>query len=181
MSPWFPSPPPVTDAELLKASAAGDDASFALLYRRNAGLIKGRLRRRCGDPELIDEVLQDTFLAVWRSAHRWNGSGEVQAWIWGIAVRRLADALRSHLGRPDLLPPVVEDRPSAEEELLRDVRYGDVGQALSRLAPDLQLVLRVTVEQQLTTREAAELLGIPQGTVKTRMMRARAVLRHSLT
>lgn len=60
------------------------------------------------------------------------------------------------------------------------MRYTDVGQALSRLTPDLQRVVRVTIQQQFTTRETAALPGIPQCTVKTGMMRARAVLRHSL-
>ena len=169
-----------TDADLLRSSALGNDDAFTQLYHRYSGLIQSRLHRRCCDQAVVEDVLQDTFLAVWRSAGRWNGSGEVPAWIWGIASRRLADALRAQLHRPEFLLSAEDELPSAEEELLRDVQYGDVGQALSELAPDLRLVVRVTVEQQLTTREAAQALGIPQGTVKTRMMRARSRLQNAL-
>ncbi len=168
------------DGKLLGAAAAGDSDSFEELYRRHAPMIRGRIRRRCGDPELAEEVVQDTFLAVWRGAHRWDGRGEVRAWIWGIAVRRLADALRMRLSRRD--PPLSPEgvMPSAEEELLRELQYGDLGKAMSLLSPDLQLVVHATIVHQLTTREAASALGIPAGTVKTRMMRARVKLRQVL-
>ncbi|MGI8692861.1 MAG: RNA polymerase sigma factor [Geodermatophilaceae bacterium] len=169
-----------TDAQLLQGAAAGDANAFDAVYRRHAAVIRGRLRRRCADPELVEEVLQDTFLAVWRGAAGWNGSGEVQAWIWGIAVHRLAGALRARLGRP--CPEITPDlpAPSAEDEVLRDVQYGDVWAAVSTLTPELRQVVRATILLQLTTHETAGLLGIPQGTVKTRMMRARQRLRQHI-
>jgi RNA polymerase sigma-70 factor (ECF subfamily) len=70
--------------------------------------------------------------------------------------------------------------PSAEERVLAGLEYGDVGAALDRLSPELRAVLRATVIDGLTTREAAQLLGIPEGTVKTRAMRARKELREAL-
>jgi RNA polymerase sigma-70 factor (ECF subfamily) len=69
---------------------------------------------------------------------------------------------------------------SAEEHVLLAVQYGDVGAALASLSPELRAVVQATVLDGLTTREAAQLLGIPPGTVKTRMMRARAALRERL-
>lgn len=180
-SPWLDDRcQAAADGQLVEAAAAGDNDSFEELYRRHAALIRARLRRRCGDVELAEEVLQDTFLAVWRGAHRWNGSGDVKAWIWGIAVRRLASALRARLSRPNLPPAAELAMPSAEDELLREVQYGDLGKAMGLLAPDLQLVIQATILHQLTTREAASVLGIPAGTVKTRMMRARTKLRQAL-
>ena len=65
--------------------------------------------------------------------------------------------------------------------MLLAVQYGDVGAALASLSPELRAVVQATVLDGLTTREAARLLGIPAGTVKTRMMRARAQLRQRLT
>jgi len=70
---------------------------------------------------------------------------------------------------------------SAEERVLLGVQYGDLGAALDRLSPELRAVVQATVLDGLTTREAARLLGIPSGTVKTRMMRAKAQLREALT
>jgi RNA polymerase sigma-70 factor (ECF subfamily) len=69
---------------------------------------------------------------------------------------------------------------SAEERVLLGVEYGDLAGALDRLSPELRAVVDATVLDGLTTREASRLLGIPQGTVKTRMKRARTLLREEL-
>jgi RNA polymerase sigma-70 factor (ECF subfamily) len=69
---------------------------------------------------------------------------------------------------------------SAEDEVLLGGEYGDIGAALERLPPELFAVVRATVVDGLTCKEAARLLGIPTGTVKTRMMRARMILRRDL-
>lgn len=70
--------------------------------------------------------------------------------------------------------------PSAEERVLLGVEYGGLGAALQRLSPELRAVVQATVPDGLTNREAAELLGIPHGTVKNRLHRARAQLRAEL-
>ncbi|HEY6567943.1 MAG TPA: sigma-70 family RNA polymerase sigma factor, partial [Actinomycetota bacterium] len=69
---------------------------------------------------------------------------------------------------------------SAEDEVLIGVEHGDLGAALGRLSPELRAVVQATVLDGLTTKEAAMLLGIPQGTVKTRAARARRELREAL-
>ncbi|MGQ0804367.1 MAG: RNA polymerase sigma factor [Actinomycetota bacterium] len=173
--------PPLGDAELVAQVAAGDRPALAELYRRHAGWLTMRLNRRCGDGELVDTAVQDTFVAVWRGARRYQARGEVGAWIWGIGVRRLIDQLRKHGGRPVAVDePPADAAPSAEDSVLRDLGYGDVGDAFRRLSPELQQVLEAVVLDGLSTKEAGTLLGIPQGTVKTRLMRARADLREEL-
>ena len=82
------------DDALLQAVADGDRQALEALYRRHAPWLVLRLSRRCADPGLVEEVVQDTFVAVWRGAGRYRGSGEVPAWIWGIGIRRLIDRLR---------------------------------------------------------------------------------------
>ena len=169
------------DAGLLRAVADGDRTALAELYAEHAPWLVLRLSRRCNDPGLVDEVVQDTFVAVWRSAGTWDGRGQVAAWIWGIGVRRLVDGLRRRPARTALLR---EDHAglalSAEEQVLLGVEHGDLAGALGRLSPELRAVVQATVLDGLTTREAGRLLGIPAGTVKTRMMRARAALREEL-
>lgn len=170
-----------SDRELLMLVADGSSAALETLYRSHAPWLTARLSRRCADPHVVDEVLQDTFVAVWKSAGRYTGAGEPAAWIWGIAVRRLIDALRRKppaaypIEEPDLTP--VE---SAEDRVLLGVEHGDLAGALSRLSPELRSVVQATVLDGLTTREAGQLLGLRQGTVKTRMMRARKELRKEL-
>jgi RNA polymerase sigma-70 factor (ECF subfamily) len=172
-----------TDGELLLAVADGSSGALELLYRRHAAWLTLRLSRRCADPAVVDEVLQDTFVAAWKGAGRYSGDAEVGAWLWGIAVRRLVDAFRK---RPPLAYPLDDAATSrhvvqsAEERVLLGVEHGDLAGALSRLSPELRAVVQATVLDGLTTREAGKLLGIPAGTVKTRMMRARRALREEL-
>jgi RNA polymerase sigma-70 factor (ECF subfamily) len=172
---------PVNDAELLRRVADGDRRALETLYGRHAGWLLVRLGRRCADPGIVDEVVQDTFVAVWRSAAKYRGRGEVAAWIWGIGVRRLVDAVRRVPNALVLADPPERDLElSAEERVLLGVQYGDLAGALDRLSPELRAVVQSTVLDGLTTAEAGRLLGIPQGTVKTRMKRAREVLREEL-
>ncbi|MFJ3820220.1 RNA polymerase sigma factor [Streptomyces nodosus] len=178
-----------TDAALLRAVGDGDSAAMAVLYDRHAGWLHRRLTRRCADPEMVREVLQDTFVTVWRSAGSHRGQ-EAGGWLWTIAARRLVDARRAQerTARIETAPmeavraehePAVA-APSAEERALTALEFGDVGTALDRISPELREVLRATVVDGLTTRETARLLGIPEGTVKTRARRARAELRAAL-
>lgn len=174
---------PRSDGELLAAVADGSTAALEVLYHRHAAWLTVRLGRRCADSSVVDEILQDTFVAAWKGAGRYSGRGEVAAWLWGIAIRRLVDALRR---RPplehslDLYGAELGALESAEDRVLLGVEHGDLAGALNRLSPELRAVVEATVLDGLTTREAGRLLGLPAGTVKTRMMRARRELRKEL-
>ncbi len=167
----------VSDEELVAAVADGDRDALRVLYDRHAPWLTLRLTRRSSDPDLVDDAVQDTFLAVWRQAARYDRRGEVAAWIWGIGIRRLIDLLRRRPRRELVLLHREEAEPSAEDQVLLGVQHGDLAGALNRLSPELRAVVQATVLDGLTTKEASRLLGIPSGTVKTRMMRARAHLR----
>jgi RNA polymerase sigma-70 factor, ECF subfamily len=168
------------DRQLLVAVGDGDRDAFRILYDRHAPWLVARLSRRCADHGTVDEVLQDTFLAVWRGAGRYRGQGEVAAWMWGIAIRRLIDHLRRRRTPVAVPQEETDGAGSAEDRVLAGVEHGDLAGALHRLSPELRAVVQATVLDGLTTREAARLLGIPAGTVKTRMWRARAHLREAL-
>jgi RNA polymerase sigma-70 factor, ECF subfamily len=167
------------DDTLLAAVATGDREALAELYRRHAPWLVLRLSRRCADPGIVEEVVQDTFVAVWRGAARYRASGEVPAWIWGIGIRRLISRLRQRSG-PIPRMHAHDTLVSAEDEVLTSVEHGDLGAALGRLSPELRAVVQATVLDGLTTKEAAVLLGIPRGTVKSRAARARRELREAL-
>ncbi|HMQ25277.1 MAG TPA: RNA polymerase sigma factor [Acidimicrobiales bacterium] len=171
-----------TDADLLAAVRDGDRAALEVLYRRHAPWLTLRLSHRCGDADVVDEALQDTFVTVWRKAGSWTGEGDVGAWIWGVAIRTLMARLRP---RAPLTARLAGRRSepiaSAEDLVLTHLQHGELGPALDGLSPELRAVVQATVLDGLTTREAARLLGLPPGTVKTRMRRAREELRAALT
>ena len=173
-----------SDIDLVAAMSERDEGALRLLYERHAGWISSRLRRRCADREVVVDVLQDTFVSAWDGAARFRADGEVAAWLWGIAIHRLISRLRTRSGRAPGLGPALLTHDavdeSAEEQVLVAIEYSDVGSALARISPELRVVLQATALDGLTTREAAQLLGIPQGTVKTRLVRARASMREEL-
>jgi len=171
------------DVALLRSVAGGDEEALAALYDRHAGWLTVRLTRRCARPDVVDHAVQDTFLAVWRDANAYRGDGDVAAFLWGIGIRRLIDAIRRDSGtkrwRPwrSTEPEVVV---SAENQVLVGIEHGHLGQALAELSPELRAALQATVLDGLTCAEAAILLGVAEGTVKSRCHRARAALRTAL-
>lgn len=163
--------------------ADGDRGAFRELHDRHHAWLTSRMARRCADGDAVAEAVQDTFVAIWKSASKWDGRGEPAAWMWGIAIRRLIGVLRTRQRWSRVRRPAggqSDVMVAAEDQVLLGVEHGDLAGALSRLSPELRLVVQATVLDGLSTREAARLLQIPQGTVKTRMMRARAELRGAL-
>jgi RNA polymerase sigma-70 factor, ECF subfamily len=172
------------DAALLRAVARGDEGSLAALYDRHAGWLTVRMTRRCALPDVVDHAVQDTFLALWRGAGAYRGGGDVAAFIWGIGIRRLIDTIRRETGARRRLPWHAA-RPevvvSAEDQVLAGIEHGRLGQALAGLSPELRGAIEATVLDGLTCAEAAVLLGVAEGTVKSRCHRARVALRAALT
>ncbi len=170
---------PLSDETLLAGVAGRDMGAFRALYERHAGWLAIRLARRCNDRDLVADAVQDTFIAVWQRPQGFRGDGDVAAWLWGIAIRRLVSRLRQ---RTDIAA-VFEKAgaaPAAEDQVLLSVEYGDIGQALARLSPEMRAVIQAVVLDGLTAREAAQLLNVPVSSVKTRLYRAKAHLRVAL-
>ncbi len=169
------------DNELLAAIADADREAFDELYDRHFSWLHLRLTRRCADPALVEEAIQDTFLTVWKKARSYRGGGDVGAWVWGIGIRQLLNRMRRRKTPAWHLLVQSERLVSAEDTVLLGTEHGDLAGALDRLSPELRAVVQATVVDGLTMREASEVLGVPSGTVKTRMMRARQQLREALT
>lgn len=171
------------DVSLLRAVARGDEDALAALYDRHAGWLTVRLTRRCAQPDVVDHAVQDTFLAIWREAGSYRGRGDVAAFVWGIGIRRLIDLIRREGGSRHLLAWRAE-RPqvviSAEDQVLAGIEHGRLGRALADLTPELRAAIEATVLDGLTCAEAAVLLGVAEGTVKSRCHRARQALRGAL-
>lgn len=175
-----------TDADLLRRIARGDQAAFDEFYARTSPWLAVRLGRRCRDHDLVAEVVQDTYLTVWRAAGAFvevGAGGGALGWLWTIAARRLVDALRrqEREARPVPVAGGQTVAPAAEDEALRASLDEAMVDALRQLAPELRQVMQAMVLDGLSVRETSILLGIPEGTVKTRARRARIALREALS
>jgi RNA polymerase sigma-70 factor (ECF subfamily) len=170
---------PRSDETLLVDVAERDIGAFRVLYERHAGWLALRLARRCNDRELVADAVQDTFVAVWQKPRGFRGDGDIAAWLWGIAIRRLVSRLRR---RTDVAAvfECTATTLAAEDQVLLSVEYGDLGTALARLSPEMRAVIQAVVLDGLSAKEAAQLLHVPVSSVKTRLYRAKAQLRATL-
>ncbi|MBY8872242.1 RNA polymerase sigma factor [Micromonospora sp. PLK6-60] len=174
--------------ELVRRTAAGDRRAFDELYRRTSPWLLSRLRRRCADDDLVADVMQETYLAVWRAAGSFAGSGpdtsgSAVGWLWTIAAHRLVDAFRRRARRQEMpVVPLAETvAPAAEDEALSGRVGHELEQALLVLPPEARQVLRAMVLDGFSVRETSLLLGVPESTVKSRARRARIALREALS
>jgi RNA polymerase sigma factor (sigma-70 family) len=171
--------------DLVRRSAAGDRRAFDELYRLTSPWLLARLRRRCADDDLVADVMQETYLAVWRAAGSFAGSatsGSAVGWLWTIAANRLVDAFRRR-GRQGQMPAVAAAEtvaPAAEDEVMAGQVGHELEHALLELPPEARQVLRAMVLDGLSVRETSLLLGVPENTVKSRARRARIALREAL-
>jgi RNA polymerase sigma-70 factor, ECF subfamily len=161
------------DDELIAALAAGDDTALRELFMRHASWLAARLRAALSPPD-VEDVLQETFLAVWKGAGGYQPRGTPQAWMWVIARNQAALLLRR---RGPVTAPLEEtphaDLDPAEAAIVR----ADITAALS--GPEGRMLRLMYVEDR-PVAEVAALLGVPAGTVKSRAHRARRMLRDVL-
>ncbi len=171
------------DDELIAAVAGGDDVALRELFLRHAPWLAARLRIMLPVPD-VEDVLQETFLAVWRGAGGYRPGGTGGGWLWGIARRQAALWLRSH-GR---VVPLIHALAQAEslgagdpaEAALARVDLATAVEALGPAGGPEREVWRLLYVEDRPVAEVAELMGVPVGTVKSRAYRARRLLRAAL-
>jgi RNA polymerase sigma-70 factor (ECF subfamily) len=169
------------DNSLLRAIATGDDLALRQLFEGHAPWLAARLRRSMR-PDAVEDVLQETFIAVWKSARSFKGEGEVGAWLWGIARRQAAMWHRKH-GRTEAETELSLDMPGTEDVAITASSRTDLERALTVLGPEgneHREMVRLLWQEGHSVAEVALRLGIPEGTVKSRAYRARHLLRAAL-
>jgi RNA polymerase sigma-70 factor, ECF subfamily len=165
-----------TDADLIAAHCAGDPDAFGELFRRHRDRMWAVALRTCGDRELAADAVQDGFFAAFRRADSFRGDAAVTTWLHRIVVNACLDRLRRR--RPTAPLPEYETLELADR---RDEHGStesalDVRAALARLPEGQRLALVLVDMHGLGVAEAAEILGVAEGTVKSRCARGRAAL-----
>jgi RNA polymerase sigma-70 factor, ECF subfamily len=165
--------PPNDDAALLRRVAEGDSRALRHLYEDHAGWIAGRLRQKL-PAHAVEDVVQETFLAVWRGAAGFRGSGDVGGWIWGIARLRMARWYRDRGQEPvGMIEEWVPDTGNLAGEAVDRM---DLDRAFAQLGgPDHEdrLLAEAYFREDRPVKEVADRFGIPAGTVKSRLFRIR--------
>ena len=158
------------DDELIAALAAGDETALRELFMRHAPWLAGRLRAALPLAD-VEDVLQETFLAVWKGASGYRPRGTPQAWMWVIARNQAALLLR----RRGPVTASLEEIPHADlDPAEAAIVRAEITAALD--GPEGR-VLRLMYVEDRPVAEVAALLGVPAGTVKSRAHRARRMLR----
>lgn len=170
------------NAELLQRIAAGGDAgAFAELFRAYVPRLKSYMMRQGADATTAEELAQETLMTVWRKARLYSGEkGSPTTWIFTIARNLRIDRLRREVVW-QALPEGHDETPSddiaADESIDLDERSRRVRSALAELPPDQHEVVVLAFVEGLSHNEIAARLGLPLGTVKSRMRLAYGKMR----
>jgi RNA polymerase sigma-70 factor (ECF subfamily) len=191
------------DAGLVRDVAAGSQDALAALFDRHAAAVLAVATRLTPDRQVAEEVVQETFLALWNRAELYNpAAGSLAAWLHTIARNRTVDRLRAAGRRPSLVPLAsltVEDEPEGtaldriaalrpraggtadpERELDTAELRATLREALSGMPENERAVIVLAYQEDLSQAQIARRLGLPIGTVKTRTRRALHRLRSVL-
>ena len=166
----------VADRELLSAHCAGDPDSFGELFRRHRDQMWALALRTTHDPELAADAVQEAFISAFRGADSFRGEAAVTTWLHRIVVNSCLDRLRRikpvvHLLDADL--SVLADTRDHHHSV--DVRI-DIRAALERLPEGQRMALILVDMHGLKIAEAAGILNVAEGTVKSRCARGRAAM-----
>lgn len=177
--------PEPTDPELMRDLAAGGLGALGVLYDRYHDNVRQFLRRAASDPADVEDLLHETFLAVPRTAHAYDGRPRAGAFLIGIAAH-LVRRRRRFLHRwSEVLHEIAEtyaEIVSTPEQLAQLTEDMDaIDRALARLSEKKRLVYLMIEREGMSGEEVARALGIPIGTVWTRLHHARAALEVSLS
>jgi RNA polymerase sigma-70 factor, ECF subfamily len=161
------------DAALLRAHAAGDPDAFGEIVRRHRDRLWAVALRTVGDREEAADALQDALLSAYKAADRFRGDSAVTTWLHRIVVNACLDRLRRRQSRPTVPLPETDVTPAPASD--RDTALV-VREALATLPAEQRAALVLVDIQGYAVAEAAEILGVAEGTIKSRCARGRARL-----
>ena len=158
---------------LQRVAERGDAEAFAQLFQTFAPRVKSYMMRQGADAATAEELAQETLLTVWRKASLYSSDkGTAATWIFTIARNLRIDRLRREVpwqGLPEGHDETPSDEPLPDEQVSEQERQKRIRAALSRLPEDQHEVVQLSFIEGLSHSEIAERLGLPLGTVKSRM------------
>jgi RNA polymerase sigma-70 factor (ECF subfamily) len=173
-------PRPSSDPDLVAAAAAGDEQAFATLVRTHADAVYGHALRFFGDPQTAEDAAQEVFVKVYRTIGSFDGRAKFSTWLYRVTRNVCLDMTRAGRRTPAPVDPVTLE-PLSVADFADDVVLGRaLSSAIAALAPEDREALGAVSIFGLSYADAASELGVPVGTVKSRVFRARRMLAATL-
>jgi RNA polymerase sigma-70 factor (ECF subfamily) len=177
-----------TDVELMEAARAGDEKALDEILARHEHQVYRFGLRMCGSEEDAKEVLQETLLAAFRGIHSFRGEAELSTWLYQVARTYCSRLRRRRAGAPQEFQPLdspavdaVPSERSTPDEISHAKQIGEMLQAaISAMPENLREVIILRDVEGLSAEEAARVVGIEVGALKSRLHRARLLLREHL-
>jgi RNA polymerase sigma-70 factor (ECF subfamily) len=167
---------PRDDHALLAAHVAGDGDAFGVLVQRHRSRLWAVAVRTLRDPEDAADALQDALISAYRGAASFRGDSAVTTWLHRVVVNACLDRLRRAKARPTVPLPEHHDPVATRDEHAGTEARLDVMGALAQLPETHRAAIVLVDLQELSVAEAAQVLGVAEGTVKSRCSRGRAML-----
>lgn len=160
--------------------ASADDALIRTLYNEHGRALLAYASRLTGDRAMAEDVVQETLLRAWKHPEVLvNGKGSVRGWLLTVARNLVTDRVRARAARPAEVPEIPEKPPVQSDHADEVVNSMTVLAAMDQLSPEHRTVLLEIYFRGLSVAEAAEALGLPPGTVKSRSYYALRALREA--
>lgn len=174
----------LTDEQLMARAKAGNDAAFEELYHRYARRLKGFFFLQLGgDEELAADATHDVFLRAYEARNRYQEGKNVSTWLFTIAYNICRNHYRSNAYETQL-SATLDAEPISDEQIevqLDAAALDDaLAQVLSELPPPLHQLFSLHYQEELTIPQVAEIVGIPEGTVKSRLHKTMNIIRKKL-
>ncbi|MBN1193077.1 MAG: RNA polymerase sigma factor [Coriobacteriia bacterium] len=164
------------DSELAAAAASGDEAAFATIVRTHADAVYGHALRFFGERQTAEDATQEVFVKVFRTISSFDGRAKFSTWLYRVTHNVCLDMTRSGRRIPQPVDPVTLE-PLSAADFADDVIFADtLERAMGALALEDRDALGAVTIFGLSYQEASEALGVPVGTVKSRIFRARRAL-----
>ncbi len=175
---------PDQDQRLAEAVLRGDQESFRVLVTRYQRMVAGVAWRYGVRRDDIEDLVSDVFVKVYRNLNRYRPDHPFSTWLYRLSVNHVVDhKRRSHreAGRTEMPEQVADTAPSAGEDVLGEERASILRGALASVDLRYREALTLVYVEGLKVEEVARVLAVPEGTVKTRLMRGREAVRRILT
>jgi RNA polymerase sigma-70 factor (ECF subfamily) len=173
-----------TDESLMERVKRGDHQAFAVLVRRCSQMFYAAAYRMCGDAQEAEDIVQEAFLKLWRSPHAFDGKrgAKFSTWFYRVVTNMAIDQVRKRKwqGGAELLERLTDGAAAVDHVMVEQERHSSLEKAIQNLPHRQRAALNLCVYEELSNKEAAEVLGVGVKALESLLMRAKAKLKNDM-